>query len=88
MLELDLRLTSRQALEFCLRDGLIVRSTRALAGAVGGRHWHLARPGRAGTLEISESGDRVWAKVHPLRDGGWAGAFARELAREVGDENP
>jgi hypothetical protein len=37
-------------------------------------------PGRAGTLEVSELQDRVWVKVHPLRDGGWASAFARELS--------
>lgn len=73
-------MTSTEALERCLREGLVIRSTRALAGTRGGRHWHLGKPGRAGTLEISESGDRVWAKVHPLRDGGWAGEFARALA--------
>jgi hypothetical protein len=30
---------------------------------------------------LSESRDRVWLKVHPLRDGGWAAALAREISR-------
>ena len=37
-------------------------------------------PGRAGTLELSEWQSRVWVKVHPLREGAWAAAMARELA--------
>jgi hypothetical protein len=39
-------------------------------------------PGRPGTLELNAWQDRAWVKVHPLRDGGWAKAFARELAAE------
>jgi hypothetical protein len=42
----------------------------------------LARiPGRPGTLELNSWRDRVWVKVHPLRDGGWASDLARELAQ-------
>jgi hypothetical protein len=80
MLELDLELTAAQALDECLRRGLVVRSERPLAGRSESRHWHLRIPGRPGTLELSDSHDRVWVKVHPLRDGGWATDFARELA--------
>ena len=80
MLELNLKLTGCQVLDECRRRGLVVRSERELAGRTGSHHWHLGMPGRAGTLEVSEWRDRVWVKVHPLRDGGWAPAFARELS--------
>jgi len=82
MLELDLTLTAGQVLEECRRRGLVVRSERELAGRTGGRHWHLRIPGRPGTLELSESQNRVWVKVHPLRDGGWASAVAHELSAQ------
>lgn len=82
VLELKVELTAAQALDECRRRGLVVRSERRLAGSGGGRHWHLGLPGRAGTLELSETQDRVWLKVHPLRDGGWAGALAREIATQ------
>jgi hypothetical protein len=83
MLELPLRLTAPQALDECHRRGLVVRSERELAGRTGSHHWHLHAPGRPGTLELSESQNRVWVKVHPLRDGGWATALANELAEQV-----
>jgi hypothetical protein len=79
-LALDLQLSAAQALEECRRRGLVVRSERELAGRAGSHHWHLGKPGLRGTLEVSEWQDRVWVKVHPLRDGGWATALARELA--------
>ena len=81
MLELDLMLTGEQALEECQRRGLVVRSQRELAGRAGSRHWHLGLPGKPGTLELNEWQNRVWVKVHPLRDGGWATALAHELSR-------
>jgi len=80
VLELDLELTAAQALDECRRCGLVVRSERELAGCAGSRHWHLAIPGRPGTLELNDWQERVWVKVHPLRDGGWASDLARELA--------
>lgn len=80
MLELDLDLTASQALEECGRRGLVVASERELAGRPGSRHWHLRLPSRRGTLELNEWQDRVWVKVHPLRDGGWATALAYELS--------
>lgn len=82
MLELDLDLTAEGALEECRRRGLVVRSERELSGCPGSRHWHVGIPGRPGTLELNEWQDRVWVKVHPLRDGGWATALARELAAQ------
>jgi len=80
MLELELKLTAGQVLDECRRRGLVVQNERELAGRVGSHHWHLRMPGRAGTLEVSEWRNRVWVKVHPLRDGGWAGALAHELS--------
>jgi len=41
-------------------------------------------PGRPGTLELSEWQTRVWVKVHPLRDGGWATTLAHELSAQRG----
>ena len=78
MLELELNVTAGEALDECRRRGL-VRSERELAGRAGSHHWHLGFPHRAGTLELSEWQHRVWVKVHPQRDGGWAAALAHEL---------
>ena len=82
MLELNLKLTAGQALDECRRRGLVVRSERQLAGRSGSHHWHLRMPGRPGTLELSEWQNRVWVKVHPRRDGGWATGLARELSEQ------
>jgi hypothetical protein len=37
------------------------------------QHWHLRKPGRPGTLEITcwPTGKRVWLAVHTNRQGGW-----------------
>jgi hypothetical protein len=63
--------------------GIVIRSERELAGRAGSHHWHLRMPGRPGTLELNEWQNRVWVKVHPLRDGGWATAVAYELAAQA-----
>ena len=84
LLELDLNLSAAEALAECSKRGLVVRSERELAGRAGSHHWHLGLPGRSGTLELSEWQDRVWVKVHPRRDGGWA----TELAHELGSKDP
>ena len=80
MLVLDLNLSAERALEECQRRGLVVRSERELAGRTGSHHWHLRVPGSPGTLELNTWQDRVWVNVHPLRDGGWATAMARQLS--------
>ena len=87
MLELDLKLTAAQVLEECRQRGLVVRSERELSGRTGSHHWHLAVPGCPGTLELNEWEHRVWVKVHPLRDGGWATALARELSAQRAQES-
>ena len=85
MLELDLNVTAAEALAECRQRGLVVRSERELAGHAGSHHWHLGFPGRPGTLELSEWQNRVWVKVQPRRDGGWATALARELSGRSSD---
>jgi hypothetical protein len=82
VLELDLKLTAVQVLDECRRRGIVIRSERELAGRTGSHHWHLRMPGRPGTLELNEWQNRVWVKVHPLRDGGWATSLAHELAAQ------
>ncbi len=85
MLELDLELTADQVLEECRQRGLVVRSQRELAGRTGSHNWHLRIPGRPGTLELNEWQNRVWVKVHPLRDGGWATGVAHQLSAQRGE---
>ena len=80
VLELNLNTTAEEALAECRERGLVVRSERELAGRAGSHHWHLGLPGRSGTLELSEWQGRVWVKVHPKRDGGWATELANELS--------
>jgi hypothetical protein len=79
VLELDLKVAADEALAECRRRGLVIQSERELAGRRGSRHWHLRIPGRTGTLELNEWQNRVWVKVHPMRDGGWVTALAHEL---------
>jgi len=82
VLELDLALPAAQVLEECRRRGMVIRSERELAGRAGSHHWHLRMPGRPGTLELNEWQNRVWVKVHPRRDGGWAADVAHELSAQ------
>ena len=88
MLELDLTMTAEEALAACRELGLVVTSERQLAGRPGSGHWHLHRPGQAGTLELSECDGRVWVKVHPAREGTWAPQLALELALQQIVEEP
>lgn len=80
MVEFELNISAAEALSECERRGLVVRSKRELPGRPSGHHWHLGFPDRAGTLEVSARQNRVWVKVHPRRDGGWATTLAQELA--------
>jgi|GEM_PF-3618097 len=80
MLEVKLPMAARAALVECRCRGLVMRRAYPLPGHPGGRHWHFGLPARSGTLELSVWDDEVWAKVHPLRDGGWARAVVCEMA--------
>jgi hypothetical protein len=73
-----------QALDECLRRGLVVRSERQLAGRPGSRHYHLSLPGKPGTLELTESQGSVWFSVNERRDCGWVSDFAREVSAALG----
>jgi hypothetical protein len=63
-----------------LRQGLEVRSQRELGGRPGSRHYHLAFPGRPGTLELNQWQGEVRFSVNERRDCGWVSEFARGIA--------
>jgi hypothetical protein len=84
MIEVPVPGTVEQALSECLTKGLAVRSERGLAGRPGSHHYHLALPGKPGTLELSAWQGKVWFAVNERRDCGWVSDFAREVAAAVG----
>jgi hypothetical protein len=47
------------------------------------RHWDVGFDKRPGVLEITDLGDTCELKVAGNRDGGWANAFAREVAAAI-----
>ncbi len=84
MIEMPVTGSVEQALDECSRRGLAVRSERELARRPGSQHYHLALPGKPGTLELSGWQGNVWFSVHERRDCGWVSQFAREIAAAVG----
>jgi hypothetical protein len=80
MIEVPVPASLEEALSACLRQGLEVRSERAMAGRPGSHHYHLALPGQSGTLELSEWQGEVWFSVNERRDCGWVTDFARTTA--------
>lgn len=84
MIEIPVTGAAERALGECLRRGLAVRSERELAGRPGSRHYHLALPGKPGTLELSECEGRVWFSVNGRRDCGWVSEFAGAVAAAIG----
>lgn len=85
MIEVPVPASVGRALGECLRQGLEVRSERELGGRPGSRHYHLAFPGRPGTLELSEWQGEVWFSVNERRDCGWVSEFARATAAALGN---
>lgn len=83
LLEFALKLTAEEAINECRLRGAVIVSERELAGRPGSRHWHLRIPGQPGTLELNEWQGRVWAKIHPRRQGSWVVGLANELARQA-----
>jgi hypothetical protein len=63
-----------------LRRGLVIK-LETIEKRRSARHWHMGFQGRPGVLEITDLGDRSELKVASNRDGGWATAFVRELAK-------
>jgi len=47
-------------------------------------HWHFGFIKQPGVLEVTDLGDYCELKVARNRDGGWAEALARELAKAEG----
>ena len=91
MIEVPVSASVERTLGECLRQGLAVRSERELGGRPGSRHFHLAFPGKPGTLELSEWQGKVWFSVNERRDCGWVSEFARTTAaamRHVQDHEP
>ena len=80
MTEVPVAASVEQTLAECLRQGLEIRSERELGGRPGSHHYHLALPGQAGTLELSEWQGKVWFSVNERRDCGWVSEFARATA--------
>src|SRR5580658_5852394 len=84
VIEVPVPASVEQALGGCLRQGLEIRSDRELAGRPGSRHYHLAFPGKPGTLELSEWRGAVWFSVNERRDCGWVSDFARTTGEGLG----
>jgi hypothetical protein len=78
--EIVIRANLQDALDECSRRGLVTRSERELGGKPGSHHYHMAIPGKTGTLELSELDGKVWFSVSERRDTEWLLAFAREVA--------
>ncbi|MGB2693601.1 MAG: hypothetical protein WBD55_00260 [Dehalococcoidia bacterium] len=83
MLQLTVDLTASEILRDCAKRGLVVKLETIERGRQGARHWHLGFPDMPGVLEITDLGDTTLLKVADNRDGGWAKALARELARNA-----
>ena len=88
MIEVPVPASVDRTLNECLHRGLEVRSERELAGRPGSRYYHLAFPGRPGTLELNGWGGEVWFSVNERRDCGWVSDFARETAATLGQTQP
>ena len=84
MIEVPVSASVERTLGECLRQGLEIRSERELSGRPGSRHYHLARPGQPGTLELNEWRGEVWFSVNERRDCGWVTEFAQVTATALG----
>ena len=81
MFNITVSSTAEEVLDECRRRGLVVKLDTIVRTPPGGRHWHLGFPKLPGVLEVTDTGVEVSLKVAANRDGGWAIAFARSLAR-------
>ena len=80
MFEVTVARTAEAVLKECQRRGLVVKLDTFERKRMA-RHWHLGFEKQPGVLEVTDLGDAVLLKVASNRDGGWATAFARELAK-------
>jgi hypothetical protein len=81
MFKVIVKRTAADILRECKRRGLIVKLDTVVMKKPGGRHWHLGFPKQAGVLELTDAAGAVSLKVANNRDGGWATAMAKELAK-------
>jgi hypothetical protein len=81
MFEVTVSRTAADILRECKRRGLIVKLDTVVMKKPGGRHWHLGFPKQPGVLELTDAPGGVSLKVANNRDGGWATAMAKELAK-------
>jgi hypothetical protein len=80
MFEVTVPSTASEIIRECRRRGLVVKLD-TFEKKRGGRHWHLGFDGQPGVLEITDLGAETVLKVASNRDGGWATALARDLAK-------
>ena len=69
----------QSGVQHCNGPPFVFRGRAEDHSAGGPSSWH-SLPWRSGTL--NEWQERVWVKVHPLRDGGWATDIAHALSGE------
>lgn len=81
MFEISVNRTARDILRECKKRGLIIKLDTVVMKKPGGRHWHLGFPNQPGVLELTDAPDAVSLKVASNRDGGWATALAKKLAK-------
>jgi hypothetical protein len=79
-----LQVSVKRSADSLLRDleqrGLVVKLDTVEAKR-NARHWHVGFDKQPGVLEITDLGDTCELRVADNRDGGWAKALARELAK-------
>lgn len=81
MFEVTVNRSAVEVLRECKRRGLIVKLDTVVMKKPGGRHWHLGFPDQPGVLELTDAPGAISLKVASNRDGGWATAMAKELAK-------
>jgi hypothetical protein len=80
MFEVTAPRTAQEIVDECHRRGLVVKLD-TFERKRNARHWHLGFEKQRGVLEVTDLGAETVLKVASNRDGGWATALARELAR-------
>jgi hypothetical protein len=81
VLELRVERTAKAVLADCAKRGLVIKLGTVERKRMA-RHWHLGFEKQPGVLEVTDLGGAVVLKVASNRDGGWATAMARELAKK------
>jgi len=80
VLEVSVKLSAGSLLRELQRRGLVVKLD-TFEKKRNARHWHLGFDKQPGVLEITDLGETCVLKVAANRDGGWATALVRELAK-------